>query len=265
MDRGRAVLVTGASAGIGFELARLFAGDGRVVVAVARDRDRLEAAASELRREHAGQVIVMQADLARLDAVDELVEELGAQGIEVEVLVNNAGVGASGPFVGTGEAATIGMIAVNVMALTLLTRKLLPPMVARGRGSILNVASTAAFQPGPYMAVYYATKAYVLSFSEAIAAELHGTGVRVTTLCPGPTRTGFGARAGMRGSRLSRSRTVMDAAAVARAGHAAVLRGERLVVPGLVNKVVSQAWRFLPRRALTAISGALNRARAPKA
>jgi short-subunit dehydrogenase len=147
---------------------------------------------------------------------------------------------------------------------THLTRLLLPAMLERGHGRILNVGSTAGFQPGPFMAVYYATKAYLLSFSEALAEELAGTGVTVTTLCPGPTETGFAKRAGILTTRLFRSATLMSAADVARAGHAGVLRGDRLVVPGLVNKAVSQAGRVVPRRLLARVAARLNRGRTPE-
>jgi len=139
------------------------------------------------------------------------------------------------------------MIQLNVVALTELTKLLLPPMIARGAGRVLNVASTAAFQPGPLMAVYYATKAYVLSFSEAIAEELRGTGVTVTALCPGPTKTGFQAGAAMEDSKLVRGRDIMDSKTVARIGYAAMLEGKRVVIPGAMNKVLAQSVRFLPR------------------
>ena len=177
-------LITGASSGIGLDLARLFAKDGHDVVLVARSEGKLREIAAELERDFGMTAHVIVADLAKPDAPQTLVAQLP---VDVDVLVNNAGFGVLGPFVETDLAKELEMIQVNVVALTHLTKLLLPPMVARRRGRVLNVASTAAFQPGPLMAVYYATKAYVLSFSEAIADELRDSGVTVTALCPGPT------------------------------------------------------------------------------
>ena len=258
-----AVLITGGSSGIGRELARLFAADGMPLVLVARGASELARTADELRRAHQAEVTTIPADLSVPAEIERLVERLGAGGVEVEILVNNAGFGGGGPFARSRLADDLGMIAVNVAAVTHLTRLLLPGMLERGHGRILNVGSTAGFQPGPYMAVYYATKAYLLSFSEALAEELAGTGVTVTTLCPGPTETGFAKRAGILTTRLFRRAALMSAAAVARAGHAGVLRGDRLVVPGLANKAVSQAGRVVPRRLLARVAAKLNRGRTP--
>ena len=258
-----AVLITGGSSGIGRELARLYAADGMPLVLVARGASELARTADELRRAHQAEVTTIPADLSVPAEIERLVERLGAGGVEVEILVNNAGFGGGGPFARSRLADDLGMIAVNVAAVTHLTRLLLPGMLERGHGRILNVGSTAGFQPGPYMAVYYATKAYLLSFSEALAEELAGTGVTVTTLCPGPTETGFAKRAGILTTRLFRSAALMSAAAVARAGHAGVLRGDRLVVPGLANKAVSQAGRVVPRRLLARVAAKLNRGRTP--
>jgi len=174
--------------------------------------------------------------------------------VQVDVLVNNAGYGTSGPFETTELRTELDLLQVNVVALTHLTKLLLPAMLAAKRGRILNVASTAAFQPGPFMAVYYASKAYVLSFSEALAEELSGTGVTVTTLCPGPVPTGFQARAGVDLKKVVRTPLVMDAAAVARAGYVGLMKGKRLVVPGLGNKLLVQSERFAPRRLVTKIA-----------
>ena len=263
-EKANAVLITGGSSGIGRELARLFAADGVPLVLVARGAAELARTAAELTRTHQVDVMTIAADLSVPAEIERLVERIRAGGIEVEVLVNNAGFGGGGPFARSRLADDIGMIAVNVSAVTHLTRLLLPAMLERGHGRILNVGSTAGFQPGPFMAVYYATKAYLLSFSEALAEELAGTGVTVTTLCPGPTETGFAKRAGILTTRLFRSATLMSAAEVARAGHAGVLRGDRLVVPGLVNKVVSQAGRVVPRRLLARVAAKLNRGRTPE-
>jgi len=255
--RQLAALITGASGGIGYELAKLFARDRVGLVLVARDGHKLATVARELRSLGAPSVEVMVADLAAADAVPRLLHELSARRLEIDILVNNAGYGLSGSFATTDEATEQGMIQLNVGALTALTKGVLPGMLARGHGRILNVASTAGFQPGPFVAVYSATKAYVLAFSEALAEELAGTGVTVTTLTPGPTATGFAARAGLQRSRLFRPGTTMTAQAVAAAGYAALRRGRRLVVTGLLNKIQVQSVRISPRSLVLKIARAL--------
>jgi hypothetical protein len=246
-------LVTGASGGIGLALARLLAADGHDLVLVARSGDKLAALADELGAAHGVAVTVLPADLSRPEAPAELAAALDARGIAVDLLVNNAGYGLYGAFTETSFDAERAMIQVNVLAVTELTKRLLPAMVARGRGRILNVASTAAFQPGPLMAVYYATKAFVLSFSEALANELEGTGVSVTALCPGPTESGFQASAKMEASKLVRGKRLPSAEVVARAGYRALMSGRAVEVPGLANKVLVQSVRFLPRRTVTKV------------
>ena len=253
-NRGTA-LVTGASAGIGEELARLFAADGYDVVLVARSRERLEALARELETGHGVRATVIASDLSDPAAPGLLFRQVGEAGITVDFLVNNAGFGLYGAFVQlpgadavTSASREMEMIQLNVSALTHLTKLFLPGMVARGRGRVLNVASTAAFQPGPLMAVYYATKAYVLSFSEAVGVELRGTGVTVTTLCPGPTKTEFAGVAKMEGSRLFTMGGVMGAAEVARAGYQGMLAGRATVIPGARNRIMAGATRLVPRR-----------------
>lgn len=241
------VLITGASGGIGLELAQLFARDGHDLILTARSVDALQKLAEELERNGRSRVHVMAADLSDPKAPDDLYNRLSAAGLHVDVLVNNAGFGMYGPFAEADAADTMNMVQVNVNALTRLTRLFLPAMTARGSGRILNVASTAAFQPGPLMAVYFATKGYVLSFSEAIAYELEGTGVTVTVLCPGPTRTGFEARAKMKESKLFKRR-VMDASAVAQEGYKALMKGTSLVIPGIDNKLMAGSVRFMPRK-----------------
>ena len=244
------VLITGASTGIGAELAPLFAQDGFRLVLVARDQEKLAQLAARLETQWRASVRVIRKDLAVAGAADELIAELAGE--TVDVLVNNAGVALYGPFTKTDLATELRMVQLNVVALTELTKWCLPSMLARRRGRILNVASTAGFQPGPLMAVYYATKAYVLSFSEAIAAELEGTGVTVTALCPGPTQTEFQRRAGTGRLRVY-GLGIMDAAVVARAGYEGLRRGKRIVIPGLGNRLAVWLVRVTPRRLVTVI------------
>lgn len=242
----RTTLVTGASSGIGRELAERFAADGDDLVLLARSEDRLRELGTELQSTYGVSVTVVVKDLAEPAAPRETVAALDDRGIEIDVLVNNAGFGTHGPFVESDPERTLDEIQVNVAAPTDLARRLLPGMVERGTGGVLNVASTAAFQPGPNMAVYYATKAYLLSLSEALTEELDRSGVTVTALCPGPTATGFQSRADMEGTRLL-ERGVMDAATVARAGYRGFQRGDAIVVPGLRNRLGTLAVRLVPR------------------
>ena len=254
-------LVTGASSGIGLELATLLARSRHDLVVVARNRDRLEAVAGGLREEFGVAVTVLAKDLAGPAAPAGIAGELSASGTVVDILVNNAGLGVYGPFAKTPIEKELETIQLNVAALTHLTKLFLPGMLERRRGRILNVASTAAFQPGPLMAVYYATKAYVLSFSEALTNETAGTGVTVTTLCPGPTLTDFQRRAGFGNVPLLKSPLVMSAADAARAGYEGMMRGRRLVIPGAINKTLVQALRVTPRRLVTAIARRLQESR----
>jgi uncharacterized protein len=248
-------LITGASSGIGLELAKLFARDGYDLVLVARRREKLATLGEELGRRHGIRSRAIAADLADPAAPAEVVRQLAAVPVAVDVLVNNAGFGELGPFANIDLETERRMIQVNITALTDLTKLLLPAMLERRRGRILNVASTAGFAPGPLMAVYYATKAYVISLSEALAEELRGSGVSVTVLCPGPTLTEFQAVAHMETTRLFRlPGMVMDAGAVARAGYAGLMRGKRLVVPGLLNKVLPLVIRFSPRSVVVRVA-----------
>jgi short-subunit dehydrogenase len=207
--------------------------------------------AAELGQKYGAATHVIAQDLSGPDAVDAICAALDAAGLTLDVLVNNAGYTVYGLFAETDGESERRMMQTNMVALTLLTKRVLPGMLARKRGRILNVASTAAFQPGPLMAVYYASKAYVLSFSEALANEVQGSGVAVTALCPGPTATGFQRRGQMEDSRLVRGRKIADAASVARAGYRAMLKGQTMVVPGLLNQVFVQVVRFSPRKAVT--------------
>jgi short-subunit dehydrogenase len=252
------VLITGASSGIGRELARLFASAGSDLVLVARREDRLHELSAELSSRYGVKAHVLPRDLILPHAPREIAEELQDAGVQIDVLVNNAGFGDRGEFATLPLERQTEMVQVNVAALTELTRRFLPGMIERGRGGILNVASSAAFQPGPLMSVYYATKAYALHFSEGIAEELAGTGVTVTCLCPGPTITGFGADAHMEGSLLFRM-GAMPAETVARIGYDGFRAGRAIVVPGLRNKFIAFSVRLGPRAVVRKIVKLLHR------
>ncbi|MCA1612944.1 MAG: SDR family oxidoreductase [Acidobacteria bacterium] len=245
-------LVTGASGGIGEEIARLFAADGHDLVLVARSRDKLARLAAELGDRHNIAARVVASDLARPEAAREIFDGLRADGVRVDALVNNAGFGSYGQFAETDLRRELDLLQVNIVALTHLTKLFLPAMIERRRGYVMNVASTAAFQPGPLMAVYYASKAYVLHFSEAIANELDGTNVRVCALCPGPTETGFVAAAGMEQSKLF-ERGAMDARTVAVEGYRGLLAGNTLVIPGLRNNLTARLVGLAPRKLVTKV------------
>jgi len=245
-------LVTGASGGIGLELARLFAGDGHDLVLVARGGERLAVVARELEERFRVEVRPIPRDLSNPIAPLSLFDECG----EVDFLVNNAGFGHRGSFADEDPAVLSEMLQVNVAALTQLTRMFLPAMVDRGSGRILNVASTAAFQPGPFANIYFATKAFVLSFSTALSEELEGTGVTVTALCPGSTRTEFFERADMKNLRPEWH--MMNADVVARVGYRGLMRGKRVVIPGLMNKLTAKLTNFVPTRVTSRIVRKLN-------
>jgi uncharacterized protein len=252
------VLITGASSGIGRELARLFAGAGSDLVLVARREDRLRELAQELSSKYGVKTRILPKDLILPAAAAEIETELRNAGIAVDVLVNNAGFGALGAFTDLKLERQTTMLQVNVLALTELTRRFLPGMVARRKGGVLNVASAAAFQPGPMMSVYYASKAYVLHFSEGIFEELAGTGVTVTCLCPGPTETEFGADSHMDVS-LAFRMGAMSAEQVARAGYNGFRKGKAVVLPGLRNKLVAFSVRTGPRSVVRKIAKLLHR------
>lgn len=248
-----AALVTGASSGIGLEFARLLAKAGNDLVLVARNQPVLEQVADSLRRRYAVSVTVVAVDLANPSGVEVIAEELRTNNIKIDTLVNNAGFNVYGRFDRTDASAELDMVQVNVVALTRLTKMLLPRMIETGYGRILNVGSTGSFAPGPFDAVYCATKAYVLSFSEAIAEELDGTGVSVTALCPGATKTAFAARAGMHDTAMFRGQ-LSDPAYVAAVGYRAMTKGRRIVMPGLMNVVMTQSIRMSPRAMVAAVS-----------
>ncbi len=248
------VLITGASGGIGYELAKLFAHDHYDLVLVARSADKLNQVAKELQSQFGVTVKTVALDLATPPASKFLFDQIQREGIAVDVLVNNAGFGAFGEFSAMPEEEILGQVHLNITALTHLTRLFLPPMLARRSGKIMNVASTAAFQPGPLMAVYYATKAYVLSFSEALANEVAGSGVVVSCFCPGATDTGFAKRAGTEDSRLFKKIGAMNAEAVARDGYNGLMAGRTVVISGAKNWLVAESVRFAPRKFVTALS-----------
>jgi uncharacterized protein len=245
-------LITGASSGIGRELTGLFAESGFDLVLVARNEAALNELASQLTARHPVSVTVVPKDLSLPQAPEEIYDTLKQATLAVDVLVNNAGIQVYGALQDTDTAEQLRLIQVNLVALTHLTMLFGRDMVDRGRGRILNVASTGAFSPTPLNAIYCATKAYVLSFSEAIARDLEGTGVTVTCLCPGATETQFAERAGIENIRLFQA-FVMNAWEVARAGYRGLMRGKTTVVPGLYNQVLVSSIRFMPRRVVTRI------------
>jgi short-subunit dehydrogenase len=248
MNSRETVLITGASSGIGLELAKCFAADadGCRLILVARNKDALEKLAEELRAKHKIETIVLPADLSLPEAPKQIFDSLAAQKVTVDVLVNNAGFGLHGQFLEMSLSRQLEIIKVNVNALVELTGLFLPGLIERRAGGIFNVGSVAGFVPGPGLAIYYATKAFVQSFSEALAEELAGTGVSVTVLCPGPTETNFGAVA--RGEKVRVVQTKkMSAEEVARTGYAAFRAKKVISVPGLQNKAMILAARLAPR------------------
>jgi short-subunit dehydrogenase len=241
------VLITGASSGIGLELAKCFAADHCRLVLVARNTEALKRLAEELRLKNKFEAIILTADLSLPETPKRILAELSAQKISVDVLINNAGFGAHGAFVEMSLRRQLEMLPVNITALTELTGLFLPGMIQRKRGGILNVGSVAGFVPGPGMAVYYATKAFVLSFTEALAEELAGSGLKISVLCPGPTESNFGNVA--RGKKMRHMKTgKMSARAVAVHGHRAFRDGKVTAVPGIQNKVFVFLNRILPRQ-----------------
>ncbi|MCU0446233.1 MAG: SDR family oxidoreductase [Microscillaceae bacterium] len=247
----KTALVTGASSGIGLELARVIAKDHYNLVLVARTESKLKQLADELHAKYDTQVLVIPKDLTHETSAEELFEELQKQGIEIDILVNNAGLGVVGRFAETNYARDLEMVKVNVLALVQLTKLFVQGMIVRKRGKIMNIASLAAFQPGPNMAVYFATKSFVLSFSEAIAQELKSSGVTVTAVCPGITQTEFfsGANVDMPVNPLS-NWFIQTAAQVAESGYQATKAGKSVHVTGLINNLSAMTAPFVPRQIL---------------
>jgi short-subunit dehydrogenase len=260
----KTALITGASAGLGLELAQLFAADKHDVVLVARRRDQLEALATRLAAERGVVAGVISADLADPGAPQRIVDELARRGLEIEFLVNNAGFGTSGPFADSDLVRELAMMQVNVSSLVHLTRLFLPDMITRRSGRILNLGSTAGFQPGPFMAVYYASKAFVNSFTEALGYELRGTGVTATVSCPGATATEFGKVSGNEESRLFHL-GAMSAADVAAHAYRAMMAGKAMSLPGWRAKLGLQMLRFGSRGMARGVAARLNQIDTPKA
>ena len=252
MGTGRA-LITGGSVGIGAALADVFASHGHDLILIARTREKLEARGRDIHAKYGVHVTCLPEDLTDPSGPRRVHEAVADQKLDVHYLVNNAGVGLFGKFATTDLDSELKMIQLNVTSVVDLTKRLLPSMIERGSGRILNVASTAAFVPGPWMSVYYATKAFLLSFSQAIDYELRPAGITVTTLCPGPTESEFKVRAGSQRSRLFEA-FVMDAPRVARVGYDAMMNGKVLAVPGLRNKLIPVAARLAPRSMVTTLS-----------
>lgn len=249
----KTALITGSSNGIGLEFARIFAKNKINLVLVARSEDKLKSLSNELMNVYNVKVNVIPEDLSILNNCIKLVEQLQKENITVDYLINNAGFGNLGFFTDTDLQKEIDMINLNITALTYLTKIYAIEMKQRGSGKILNVSSTAAFQPGPLMAVYYATKAYVQSFSEALANEFKGTGVTITALCPGPTESGFLSAAKMNNTKLVKGRKLPTSADVALFGFNAMMNGKTVAVQGLMNKIGAQSSRFLPRKFITSV------------
>lgn len=237
----KTVLITGASTGIGYELAKLFAEDGYNLVLVARNLERLKLVADQLYKSFHTKVKIIGKDLSIIGSAEEIYDELIDNSIEIDVLVNNAGAGSCGLFHETDYQKDVEIIHLNITSLTILTKLISRSMIERRKGKILNIASTGAYQPGPYIAVYYATKAYVLSFSEAITNELKDFGIKVSTVCPGATKTEFSHRAGK-----ADIKSAMDAKQVAKIAYEGLNRNKKLIIPGNINKIAIILSKLLP-------------------
>jgi hypothetical protein len=250
----KTALITGATSGIGYELAYIHAKQGGNLVLVARSREKLEQIKLDLENKQLINVHIIEKDLSLKDSAKDVYDEVIKNNITVDYLINNAGFGVFGFFNENDLVRVEQMINLNITALTQFTRLFLPDMIKRGNGKIMNVASTAAFQPGPTMAVYYASKAYVLSLSEAISNEVKNTGVTVTTLCPGPTSSGFQEAASMQESRLVKGRTLATSKQVAEYGYNAMLKGKSVAIYGFLNYLLANSVRFFPRSAVLKIA-----------
>ena len=250
----KTALITGATNGIGLELARIHAANGGNLVLVARNKAKLDALKTELEAFYQVTVYTIEKDLSEANAAQDVYAETSRLHIEVDYLINNAGFGDFGFFAETDWDKESRMIQLNITTLTHLTKLYLRQMQQRGVGRIMNVASTASFQPGPTMAVYSATKAYVLSFTEAVSNEVKGSGISITALCPGPTETGFSAAGSMDGSRLFRNKRLPTGKDVAQFGYRAMLAGKTLAIHGIKNNIMTTGIRFIPRSWVVAVS-----------
>jgi hypothetical protein len=254
----KTALITGASSGIGYELTKVFAKNGYDLVLVSRNKEKLIMIAEEIRKQHDIQVKVVPKDLFKSSAPHEIYDEVAADGIKIDVLVNNAGIGVYSKFTHSSTEKQMDLIQLNIASLTKLCKLFGTDMSKNGSGRILNVASTAAFQAGPLMSTYYASKAYVLMLSEALNCELRQDGVSVTALCPGPTQTAFFKRNNMTGTRMERCPYMMSAAKVAEIGFSGLLKGKTIVIPGFINKLLSFLVRLSPRKVASAGASFLN-------
>jgi short-subunit dehydrogenase len=254
----KTALITGASSGIGLEFARIFAAHKNNLVLVARSGDKLNALAAELKEKHAVEVKIIAADLSDIAQVQQVYDTCQSENIEVEYLINNAGFGDFKNFANENWDTIMGMIDLNIKALTKLTHLFVPDMVKRKSGKILNVASTAAFQPGPGMAIYFATKSFVLFLSEALHVELKYTGVNVTCLCPGPTESGFATAAAMENANIFTKGKIPTSKKVAEYGYKALMKNKMTVIHGLLNTIMATAERFVPRSLVVSIAKKVN-------
>ncbi len=250
-DHNPIAVITGASGGIGYELARVYAQNGYDLLIVARSADTLQSVAAEIKAEYGVRVRTIVTDLAMPNSAQKLFETVNQEVDHIDVLINNAGFADHARYAEEDITTILEMIQLNITTLSQLTRLVLPGMLARKSGKVLNVASTAAFLPGPYMAVYYASKAYVLSFSQALTMELEGTGVYVAALCPGPTATGFQERAKLHNAKIFTMLKPMTAREVARSAYRGMQQNKRLIIPGCMNKLTAQVGRFFSRRFIT--------------
>ncbi|MBK8552819.1 MAG: SDR family oxidoreductase [Ignavibacteria bacterium] len=257
----KTVLITGATTGIGYELAKLFAKDKYDLVIIARNGSKLKEVSDELVKDFRVNVKSISKDLSKTLSAEEIYQELNKENINIDVLINNAGFGSLGAFSESDLSNDLEMIQLNITSLVVLTKLFMSDMIRNNSGKIMNVASTAAFQPGPFMAIYYATKSFVLHFSEAIAEELTDTQITVTALCPGPVITEFQNRAGIQNTKLVNRKIsgLMSAEEVAEIGFKGLMKGKRIVIPGIINKVIPLLVRLSPRKFVAKVAGSLHK------
>lgn len=249
MRSEKTALITGASGGIGYQLAKITAANNYNLVLVARNKEKLDELRKQLKEQCKVKVWIFAHDLSNPDTLPELIEEIDNLGLEINILINNAGVGEYGKYLETSAGKELQMINLNIFALTYLTKVFYRRMVHAGYGKIMNVASVAGFMPGPYMSVYYATKAYVVSLTEALSAEARKTGVTLTALCPGPTESNFFPNASVNEySAIKKLLTISKADKVAKYGFRAMMKGKTIAIPGIKNKAIIFLINFVPRK-----------------